>query len=210
MDETRVEMTEHGPGLYGSDRELFRRVWSRVAPEGSQSPIRLEPPPIPRQEQDEEVPMERGLVPLRPREEAQVDCLGEGAMADVPRLEEMARHALEDARVYQALGRRAGGAAARALAGMAADARRQAKRLAAAYFLITGRRWQGTPVDAERMEQDMMQTLRRQYMAQQRGAVSAQTAAQETSDPCLRQLYEELAREKQTHARMIRGLLEQM
>ncbi len=200
MEEMRMDMTESGPGLYGSDRELFQRVWSRVMPQGTQSPIGLEPPPVPPQ----------GLVPVMPREEPPVDCLGDGAQNDVPRLEELARQAVHDGRVYQGLVRRAGGAAARVLAGMAADQRRHAKKLAAAYFLITGQRWQGPPPEMERTGQELMMVLREQYMAEQRGGAAAQAAAQETDDRCLGQLFDELAREKQEHARVIRALLEQM
>ncbi len=200
MDEMRMDRNANGPGLYGSDRELFRRVWDRVVPEGTQSPIRMEPPPV----------VQQGLVPVPAREEVPVDCLGEGASAELPQLEELARQAVQDGRVYQGLARRVGGAAARVLSGMAADERRNAKKLAAAYFLITGQRWQGAPAEGERQGQEPMQLLRHQYMAEQRTAAGAQAAAQQTDDLCLRQLYMELAREKQTHARAIRSLLEQM
>ena len=200
MDEMQMDMTANGPGLYGSDRELFRRVWDRVMPEGAQSPIRMEPPPVDRP----------GLVPVPAREEPPVDCLGEGTGADQPQLEELARQAVRDGRIYQSLARRVGGAAARVLSGMAADERRNAKKLAAAYFLITGQRWQGAPPEGERQGQEAMHMLRHQYMTEQRTAAMAQGAAQQTDDLCLRQLYMELAREKQTHARAIRSLLEQM
>lgn len=202
MEEMQMDMARPGPGLYGSDRELFQRVWSRVVPEGTQSPIRMEAPPVAQPQQS--------LVPMVPREEPPVDCLGDGAQSDVPRLEELARQAVHDGRVYQALVRRAGGAAARVLAGMAADQRRHAKKLAAAYFLITGQRWQGPTPEVERAGQELMLVLREQYMAEQRGAAVAQAAAQETDDRCLGQLFDELAREKQDHARVIRALLEQM
>ena len=202
MEEMRIDMHQNGPGQYGSDRELFRRVWERVAPEGTQSPIRMEPPPIDRP----------GLVPMPIREEAPVDCLGDGTGADLPQLEELARQAVRDGRIYQSLARRVGGAAARVLSGMAAEERRSAKRLAATYFLITGQRWQGAPPEGERQGQgqEPMHLLRHQYMTEQRTAAMAQGAAQQTDDLCLRQLYMELAREKQTHARAIRSLLEQM
>ena len=200
MDEMQMDMTANGPGLYGSDRELFRRVWDRVMPEGAQSTIRMEPPPVDRP----------GLVPVPAREEPPVDCLGEGTGADLPQLEELARQAVRDGRIYQSLARRVGGAAARVLSGMAADERRNAKKLAAAYFLITGQRWQGAPPEGERQGQEAMHMLRHQYMTEQRTAAMAQGAAQQTDDLCLRQLYMELAREKQTHARAIRSLLEQM
>ena len=57
---------------------------------------------------------------------------------------------------------------------------------------------------------DLMNGLREQFIQEQRGSSAYQGAAQETGDPCLRQLYQELAREETAHARMIRGLLEQM
>ena len=200
MDEMPMDMPQPGPGQYGSDRELFRRVWERVMPEGAQSPIRLEPPPV----------SGPGLMPMPEMERPPVDCLGEDPGADLTQLEELAQQMVRNGRAYQNLARRAGGAASRVLAGMAADERRAAKRLAAAYFLITGRRWQGIPTEGEGQEREPMHLLRHQYMTEQRSAAAAQSAAQQTDDMCLRQIYEELAREEQGHARAIRGLLEQM
>lgn len=195
------------------DRETFERVWRRVMPDGTNSPIQIDPPA---DEQAREMHMlqpEMGLV-LPRREEMRpghdVVCLGHASQQYTDLLKEMTDGETEDMRTYQALSRKAGGNGSKVLGAMAADERRHAKRLSTAYFLITGERYQSPNMNGTRPPMDLMTGLREQFIQEQRGAAAYQGAAQETTDPCLRQLYQEIAREEQAHARMIRNLLEQM
>lgn len=201
------------------DRDTFERVWRRVMPDGTNSPIQIDPTA---DEQARDLRLgqaeagtmqEMGLV-LPRREEMrpghEVTCLGHGSRMYGDLLKEMIDGETEDMRTYQALARRAGGNGSKVLGAMAADKRRNAKRLGAAYFLITGERYQSPNMNGTRPAMDLMTGLREQFIQEQREAAAYQGAAQETSDPCLRQLYQELARQAQSHARMIRSLLEQM
>lgn len=206
-------------GMCPCDREVFERVWRRVMPDGTNSPIQIDPPAdeqareMMRSRQEEQVVEQTGLaLPRREemRPEQDVSCLGRGSEQYAALLREMIDGETEDFRIYQALARRAGGAGTRMLSTMAADERRHAKRLSTAYFLITGQRYQSPNQNGSRPPLDLMNGLREQFIQEQRGAAAYQGAAQETSDPCLRQLYQELSREEAAHARMIRSLLEQM
>ena len=197
--------------LCGCDRETFDRVWQRVMAGGENRPIQTDPPADDRVRT--ELQEQTGLALTQrssPHSDSDVACLGQGSQQYADLLREMIDGETEDMRTYQALARRAGGAGTRMLGTMAADERRHAKRLSTAYFLITGERYQSPNHNGSRPPIDLMTGLREQFIQEQRGASAYQGAAQETSDPCLRQLYQELSREEAAHARMIRGLLEQM
>lgn len=205
------------PSAY--DRETFQRVWRRVMPQDSPDcpivvdgeeestalavPAEAQPPavtetPVLRQEPSPGLP------------ECGVTCLGEGSMSYAPQLQQFIDFELADCRAYQALSRRAQGNAARVLSGMAADERRHAKRLAAAYFLISGvRYWPGEP-GGTRAVQPFLAALREHFGQEQRAQCAYLAAAEETADPCLRELYLELAGDEEAHAGLLRGILEQM
>lgn len=203
-------------GMCTCDREVFERVWRRVMPEGMEdSPIELIPESMPATQ--EELPRAELAVPepetertssCRPQPD--VLCLGQASARYAPLLQEMIEGESEDWRLYQALARRAAGSGARMLGSMAADERRHVRRLAAAYFLITGERCQAQGQQGSRPVPELMTGLREQFIQEQREAAAYQGAAAETADPCLQQLYRELAQEEQMHARLIRSLLEQL
>jgi len=219
MEDNMMNPAVPDAGMCPCDREVFERVWRRVMPEGSDSPIQVDPTcdeqaRVLMTQQQETTVMPQTTLALSRREEIQpeqdVVCLGQGAAMYAALLREMIDGEMEDFRTYQAPARRAGGSGTRMLSTMAADERRHAKRLSTAYFLITGERYQPPGQNANRPNMDLMNGLREQFIQEQRGAAAYQGAAQETSDPCLRQLYQEIAREEQAHARMLRNLLEQM
>lgn len=196
------------------DREVFERVWRRVMPDEENSPIRLMPPegqtqPAPEQTRQEQTGL---ALPQDRRSMGQQEgvCLGQASGMYAELLREMIDGETEDWRIYQAMARRAGGSAAKLLGTLAADERRHTKRLGAAHFIITGQRYQSPNQNGSRPMPELMNGLREQFIQEQRGAAAYQGAAQESSDACLRQLFEELAEEEAMHARMIRGLLEQM
>ena len=102
------------------------------------------------------------------------------------------------------------GNSGRVLATIAADERRHAKRLSTAYFLISGVRY--WPVDRvpNPSPAPFSAALREHFMEEQRGAAAYQTAAAETADPCLHELFLELAGEEDSHAWLLRSVLEQL
>ena len=213
MEDTMMCPAVPGEELCGCDRETFERVWSRVMGVGGETPVQADPIA---DEQARQMRIdgqrETGLAMSCRQEggrEQDVACLGGGSSGYAPMLREMMDGAAEDQRTYQGLARRAGGGGARVLGAMAADQRRQGKRLGAAHFLITGERYQPA-TGGTRGTMDLAGGLRDQFIREQQVAAAYEGAAQETADPCLRQLFRELGQEAMGHARMIRSLLEQM
>ena len=216
MEDTMMRPAMPDEELCSCDREVFDRVWQRVMRDGSNDPIQTDPPADEQARNGNgglQVMEQTGLVLPRREEgrpEQDVSCLGGGSAMYAPMLREMMDGETENYRTYQALARRAGNNGTRMLGTMAADKRRNTKRLAAAYFLITGEQYRSPNMNGTRPPMDLMNGLRGQFIQEQRGAAAYEGAAQETGDPCLRQLFRELGQEAMGHARMIRSLLEQM
>jgi len=106
--------------------------------------------------------------------------------------------------------RRAPGPAGRALASIAADERRHIRRLSTAYFLISGVRFQ--PEQAAPALPGgctYFSALRLRFAEEQKGQAAYRSAAERSADPCLRELFLELAGDEYAHACLLRGLLEQ-
>lgn len=136
-------------------------------------------------------------------------CLGEASQGDGARLEELMTLALAGAAAARAISRRANGACARTLSSLACDHRSAFRRLSAAYFLITGRRY--TPKRPQVcLPASLPLALRQQFVWEQQWEQKNRQAAQAASDPCLKELYLELAQEGAFHAGCIRSILEQM
>ena len=219
-----MEEALRGADLRGEDQKaVFARVWKRVMEDRTEaSPITWEEPqgqsPMEGTQEEEAQRAETGeatVLPARaahgprgdfPQEEGGV--LGPNCLDCAPLLQELLRRELADCREYQILARRAGGGPARVLAGLAGEKKRRAKRLSAAYFLISGVRYwpeneKCPPVTS------YLGTLRRRF-AQEQATMAAYLAGTEgTTDPCLRQLFLELAEESWDQACKIRLLVEQ-
>lgn len=223
----------------GVDPETFRRVWQRVMPDQTGSPLEVENgpaavpdtarPAVPTQsgETGEGAGEESGAdlppVPACAQEGGQEgesapcvcqgtpsQCLGESSAGETARLEELMGMARRGMLAGQALARRGGSACARsALRSLADDHRYALRRLSAAYFLITGRRYRPCG-QIPALPADLCLALREQFQWERRWAFCAEQGAQAAQDPCLKELYQELAREGACHAGAIRSLLEQM
>ena len=236
----------------GIDPDTFRRVWERVMPDQSRSPLSVDPPdpapsapetsvparPSPRPETGAETGAAASLppvpacsvptcsvptcsvptcsVPTCPApwpEEGEGNlsgpCLGEAARPSTGQLEELMALAREGAAAGRALANRATGSGQRTLAALSADHRRALRQLSAAYFLITGRRYQ-PPRPTPALSPSLPLALRQQFRWEQRWEQTNLRAARDTGDPCLRALFTGLAREGALHASAIRALLEQM
>lgn len=197
----------------GVDREVFERVWRRVMPEErGDCPFTLA-------EQEEPaagvlpalaVPAAHQVVTLGQADEgADISCLGPASAAYGTALQGYIDDELADWRRYQALARRTPGGGGRMLAAVAADERRHAKKLSTAYFLISGVRY-WPDVRAAQPAAPLHAALRERFWEEQRGAASYQAAAEEASDPCLKELFSELAAEEEAHVWTIRSVLEQL
>ena len=193
-------MSEHsslGPGQCGADREVFERVWRRVMPEDR--------PDCPFTLYSEE---ETEQMPIQPAEERKTELVpvpAEQSGGDGAVLQAFIADELSDWRTYQTLARRIPGGNGRALMGVAADERRHAGRLSAAYFLLSGVKF-WPPAELELTKEGWMALLRRRYWAERKGAEAYRTAAGRTGDSALRELYLELAGDEEAHAGVIRGI----
>lgn len=148
-------------------------------------------------------------VPAASAPETPAFCLGEASQGDSRRLEELMTLACFGAAAGRAMARRASGACAKALSALACDHRSAFKRLSAAYFLITAKRY--TPkCEALKLPASLPLALRQQFLWEQQWEQKNSQGAQATADPCLKELYLELAQEGSFHAGTIRSLLEQM
>ena len=180
------EQNNLGPGQCGADREVFERVWRRVMPEDR--------PDCPFTLYSEE---ETEHAPVRPTEGKRTELLpvpAEQSGGDGAVLQAFIADELSDWRTYQTLARRIPGGNGRALMGVAADERRHAGRLSAAYFLLSGVKF-WPPAEPELTKEGWMAILRRRYWAERKGAEAYRTAAGRTGDSALRELYLELARD---------------
>lgn len=104
---------------------------------------------------------------------------------------------------------RASGSCARALSALACDHRSAFRRLSAAYFLITGKRY-APKCGPVKLSCSLSLALRKQFLWEQQWEQLNNQAAQTAADHCLKELYLELAQEGAFHAGTIRSLLEQM
>lgn len=216
MDETR--QVQDRP-QEASQQAVFQRVWKRVMegrPAGEESPLLWEAP-------ERQAPSPCGCAPaLQPPAEppewkggpvedfpaGPAVVLGENCLDCVPLLQQMIRRELADWRTYQALARRVGGPQGRVLQTLANEEKGHAKRLSAAYFLIAGVRYwpegeKPTPPGT------YLGALRQRFGAEQAAMAGYLAGAEETEDPCLRQLFLQHAREEWDHACRIRQLVEQ-
>lgn len=193
------EQNNLGPGQCGADREVFERVWRRVMPEDRPDcPFTL-------YSEEEQV----AVQPAEERKAELVPVPAEQSGGDGAVLQAFIADELSDWRTYQILARRIPGGKGRALMGVAADERRHAGRLSAAYFLLSGVKF-WPPAEPELPREGWMAILRRRYWAERKGAEAYRTAAGRTGDSTLRELYLELAGDEEAHAGVIRGILERL
>lgn len=195
------EQNNLGPGQCGADREVFERVWRRVMPEDR--------PDCPFTLYSEEEMEQAAVQPAEEKRTELVPIPAEQSGGDGAVLQAFIADELSDWRTYQTLARRIPGGNGRALMGVAADERRHAGRLSAAYFLLSGVKF-WPPAEPELTKEGWMALLRRRYWAERKGAEAYRTAAGHTGDSALRELYLELAGDEEAHAGVIRGILERM
>lgn len=137
-----------------------------------------------------------------------VPCLGSASAAHGGQLQEDILAELEGWQLYRHLARKVTGSAARTLSALASEKHRAARRLAAAYFLISGVRYWPTDRLAVPRPSAWLGTLRRRFAAEQHTESRYRAAALDTADPCLADLYVELADGCAAQAGVLRTLLE--
>lgn len=125
------------------------------------------------------------------------------------RLRRHVMDALEGWQFYRHLARRTRGADARALNAMAGEQHKEARRLSAAYFLLTGLRYWPSELLGMPAIPSYWGALRTRHQAEQRQENAYRLAADDWTDQDLLALYSELAEGCQQRSRQLRSLLEQ-
>lgn len=211
-------------------QEVFQRVWKRVMggrPE-SASLIEVTEDSQPAREDAVEasaaVEMEAAETPAAPESSAApASCPCDRLSCDLPvmgeeppqpsgcttRLRQQVMESLEGWQFYRHLARRTRGSAARILNAMAADMHRQARKLSAAYFLLTGLRYWPSEQLSTPVISSYWGALRARHLAEQQQETSFLVAADEPVDSTLLELYQELTQGCQLRCRQLRALLEQ-
>lgn len=177
-------------------------------PEPMPEPV-PEPEPSPEPEPEEPAPGESSgpTGDDFPGQDA-VPCLGSASAGHGEQLQQQIMEELEGWQLYRQLARRVTGASARSLSTLASEKHRHARRLAAAYFLISGvRYWPTDRLETPRVS-TWLGTLRRRFAVEQQMESRYRAAAIDTTDPCLSDLYAELADSCAVQAGMLRTLLE--
>lgn len=166
--------------------EQKRAIWQRVAPA-------LQPYP-----------------PDAAQDSVNVCCMGENAQSDVDVIRGFVEEELADRRGYLANAASAPSPGARQLMRrLAAEEGGHARRLMGVYYLITGQVYR-PPVlqQQEQCASSWRETLRLRYHEESCGGLNYRRASEETTDPCLSEIFLELSREEYRHARQILSLLE--
>lgn len=223
------------PGVYACDADLFERVWERVgAQDRPDCPVERaqaagwEESAMSGQENRSAQPSDLSAEVRAGEEELGTDaqknrdsrseddfptpddlpCLGRSSANHQGQLQQYIKEELEGWQLYRHLARKVNGPHAKTLAALASEKHRQARRLAAAHFLIAGvRYWPTDKLETPRFS-SWLGTLRERFSAEQRHQHRYRAAAYDTADPCLAELYSELAEECGVHANLLRRVLE--
>lgn len=197
-------MEKQGPGLLASDEELFDRVWDRVTAAA--------PPPAPWPEQPAEVQVAPEGMQGCPAPETALVAAAPTVVTAPPvnetcaALQRWTLRLLLDASECRALARRAGRHGGE-LNALEVEKRRQAKSLAAEYFLRTGVRYWPEAAVRPLPPLSLLPALRALTLAQRdREAALRAQAAQE--EPELANRYLALADASRAAAHRLRALLE--
>lgn len=195
------------------DQAAFRRVWRRVMPQDRPDcPFTLDPPPT-----DQPALAGEGSAPCpppineptalapRPASAPVPLCLGPSSDGDLAELDRLAAQMARDLTLYRSLARRAGSALP--LARAKAD---HLGQLAAARYLISGQKPPKSGSNAAKNGGNgpLLPLLRERFHAEEALVVAFFTAAQAAADPCLQELYRQLAPETQALADSLRSWLE--
>ncbi len=212
------------PEVRPDDQEVFDRVWKRVMPSGESCPIEVVTTvvggdlpcactcPEPRAEDQPGQTLPAVNSPHRGSDFpdlSDVHRLGPSSAEYGNLLQRQTADALEAWQLYRHLARRSGGRSGRLLSSMASEKHHAARRLAAAYFLISGVRfWPVDRLETPRVT-SYLGTIRQAYQAEQQREHAYMMSASDTGDEALQELYQDLAGQSRGHAELLRALLEQ-
>lgn len=222
-----MEHMTQTPEVY--DFRQYDRIWQRVAPNLEPYPgmaasaqqtasvqqaasARSEAvslpaaPAVPATPETPAVPVP--AIPELPGAERNPCCMGTEAAEMLDVITGYIEVALSDRRYLLALSRQAPSWARKDLRDMAADLQDQARRLMAAHYLITGRRYCPS-VSTERIYVGRWcPALRERYHAAACSGFNYARSAEDAMDPCLTKLFEDMSQQSYAHAETLMGLLQ--
>jgi hypothetical protein len=210
--------------LRPDDRAVFERVWRRVMPEDREGcPIVVETTtvggdlPCTCQCPPEQTPVPAGDSGLSSAHQGSdfpaledVPMLGRSSAVYGGQLQRQVQDALECWQMYRHLARRWGAVSgSRTLSALASEKHKSARRLAAAYFLISGvRYWPADRLQTPKIP-SLQGVVRRGFQAEQQRELAYRAAASDTQDQALAELYLDLADQSRAHSSALRRLLEE-
>ena len=175
-----------------ADLDRYDRVWKRVAPA-------LEPYPE--------------TAAALPGAEANPCCMGSEAQEDLEVLAGFLEEELANRRKFLALAGQAPAWAWQTLRDLSDECAARARRLAAVYYLITGRQYApaAPAAGADRFPAvDLRPALRQAWHTLACGGMNYLRAAEGTADTCLARVFSELGENAYAGAYAALGLLEQV
>lgn len=183
------------------DYRKYDRIWRRVSPQ-------YDPYPEVRAAQAE-VTMEPQLSVL-PGANTDPCCMGSDAERDLEVIRGFLRNELADAQTYRYLASAAPAQEGRRLMRrIAAEEAGHAKTLQSVHFLITGGTYPVTVVLPPQPRRLWRDRLRERYHEEACGGFNYARAGEETTDVCLKKIFERLSADEYRHAEQLRRLLEQ-
>lgn len=194
------------PEVY--DFRQHDRIWQRVSPG-------LEPYPDTAARsggQPGVATPETGLTPMQESQLPGADpnpcCMGTEAAELLTVLEGYIEEELEDQRQYQALSRQAPSWARQTLREITEDEGNHARRLMAAWYLITGQCYRPNVVRGQLYIGKWCEELRQCYHEEACGGLNYARTADGTADVCLSGMLREFSTDEYRHAERIMALLE--
>ncbi len=222
-----MEHTTQTPEVY--DFRQYDRIWQRVAPNlepypgmsvqqaasTQQTAARSEVSAMPTvpaagrlpAPESPAVPVPAGAAAL-PGAERNPCCMGTEAAEMLEVVAGYIEAALSDRRYLLALARQAPSWARKDLRDMAAELQEQARRLTAAHYLITGQCYRPSLSNERIYVGRWCPALRERYHAAACSGLNYARSAEDSLDPCLSKLFEELSKQSYGHADTLMGLLE--
>lgn len=181
------------------DYRRYDHIWKKVSPE-------LNPYPEVRSAQDRQT--ENDLLTL-PGAERDPCCMGSAAQGEVEVIRGFLRDELADAQTYRYLAALAPTQEGRRLMRrIASDEAGHVKTLQTVHFLITGGTYSVTVVLPPQPRQLWRDRLRGRYHEETCGGFNYERAAEETTDLCLKKIFQQLSQDEYRHAEQVRMLLE--
>lgn len=186
------------------DYRKYDRVWQRVAP--SMSPWPADGMAAQGEPATAMCPVQSALS--EPGAQADPCCMGSAAAEMLAVLAGFIEEELADRRHYLAFAQQAPSCVRQTMRRLAAEEGEHARKLMAAYYLITGRCYQ-PHVSCDRVYIGAYcPALRERYHAEACGGFNYLRAADGTTDPCLTELLTELSKDEYRHAATVMELLE--